>query len=82
MAKGQKAVPIDEYIYNLLKQAVDEGRASNLADAIRRSISKYLDVPYKSKEELKAEQDLTRIQELGKKVTRYNSDEVDTEGLR
>jgi len=70
MAKGQKAVPIDGYTYRLLQQAVNSGRASTLADAIRRSISKYLNVPYKSKEHLRMEQDLAHIQELAKKATK------------
>ena len=68
MAKGQKAVPIDEHTYNLLQQAVNEGRASNLADAILHGISAYLGIRYKSPQERKMEQDLDYVQGLGKKA--------------
>lgn len=70
MAKGQKHIVIDEYTYNLLQRAVSDGRASSVDDAIRRSVSKYLGVPYKSKGHIKIEQDLARVQELAKKVTK------------
>lgn len=68
MVKGQKYITIDEYTQGLLRQAVEQGKASDPTDAIRRSISKYLGVPYKSKEELKIEQDLAHVQELAKKA--------------
>ncbi|GAI22262.1 unnamed protein product [marine sediment metagenome] len=66
MAKGQKHIIIDEYTYDLLQRAVNEGRGSNIDDAIRRSISKYLGIPYKSKRHIKIEQDLARVQELAR----------------
>lgn len=74
MAKGQKAVPVDEYTYKLLQRAVDEGKASNLADAILRAISAYLDVPYKSKKERKMEQDVLAVMELGEKAVKNTAD--------
>lgn len=64
MAKGQKAVPVDGYTYNLLQQAVDDGIADNLADAILHGISSYLGVTYKSRKERKLEQEAARIQQL------------------
>lgn len=70
MARGQKAVPIDEYTYGLLQQIVGQGKASNLADAILKSASAYLGIRYKSREERKMEQDLSTVLELGKKATK------------
>jgi len=69
MAKGQKAVPIDEYVYSLLQRIVDEGKAHNLADAIHKSVTSYLGIRYKSPQERKLEQERDRILELGKKAT-------------
>jgi len=70
MAKGQKHIVIEQYTYDLLQQAVNKGKASNIDDAVRRSVSKYLGISYKSKEHIKIEQDLDRIQELAKKATK------------
>jgi hypothetical protein len=68
MAKDQKHIIVSGYTYGLLQQAVDKGNASDIAEAVAKSVSLYLGIRYKPKKELKMEQDLARIQELGKMV--------------
>lgn len=70
MTKGQKFIIVDDYTHNLLQQIVDQKKAGSLADAIKKAASSYLGIRYKSKEELKLEQDLANVTELGKKVTK------------
>lgn len=66
MSKGQKHIIIDGYTHDLLQQAVDSGKASDIADAVLHGISDYLCIRYKSSKERKLEQEASRIQKLGK----------------
>ncbi len=70
MAKRQRYIIIDNYTNGLLEEIVNQGRASNPADAVGKSAAAYLGIHYKSKEERKLEQDATRIQELGRRATK------------
>ena len=66
MAKGQKYIVVDDYTLGLLQKIVDQGKASNLSNAIGKSAAAFIGVPYKSREERKMEQDLARVIELAR----------------
>jgi len=66
VAKGQKYIIVDEYTVELLQEVVNQGKASDLSDAVGKSAANYLGIHYKSKEERKMEQDLARVHKLAR----------------
>ena len=56
MAKGQKAVPVDDYIYQMLTEMVEKHMAKNLAEAIGKSAAKFLNRPYYTRKEIEFQQ--------------------------
>lgn len=61
-----KPIRVDDYTYELVQEVIKKGLASNSADAINNALANYLGIHYKSREERRMEQDLARVQQLGK----------------
>jgi len=68
MSKGNKYIVVDEYTVDLLQQVVNQGKASNLSEAVGKSAASYLGIRYKSKEERRLEQDAAHTMEMGRMV--------------
>ncbi|MBA7499338.1 hypothetical protein ES704_02078 [subsurface metagenome] len=65
-----QTIRVDDYTHKLVQEVIRKGLASNSADAVDKALASYLGIHYKSREERKMEQDLSRVQELAKKASK------------